>query len=64
MSEIIVTPTGAALGADVSGFDIRSVGDAEFAQIQQAWLDHLVLRFRGQDFDDRAHLDFARRFGA
>ncbi len=64
MSEITVVPSGAALGADVSGFDIQSVTDAQFAEIQQAWLDHLVLRFRGQDFDDRAHLDFARRFGA
>ena len=62
-SKLRAIPTGAALGADVEGFDIGRVSDADMAFIRDAWLRHLVLRFRGQDFDDRVHRDFSRRFG-
>jgi taurine dioxygenase len=62
-SRLRAVPSGDALGADVEGFDIANVSDADMAFIRQAWLDHLVLRFRGQDFDDRVHRDFSRRFG-
>jgi taurine dioxygenase len=58
-----VVPTGAALGADISGVDIRTMDDAAFAVIKQAWLDHLVLRVRGQAVDDPTHMAFAKRFG-
>lgn len=62
-SKITVTPTGAALGADVGGIDIANASDADIAAVRQAWLDHLVIRIRGQEFGDDAHLAFARRFG-
>ena len=62
-SRLRAIPTGAALGADVEGFDIANVSDADMDFIRQAWRDYLVLRFRGQDFDDRVHRDFSRRFG-
>ena len=58
-----VIPSGAALGADIIGCDIRSLDDDAFAVVKQAWLDHLVLRVRGQAVDDPAHMSFARRFG-
>ena len=45
---ITVTPTGAALGAEIAGVDLRTVTDGDFAAIHRAWLDHLVLLFRGQ----------------
>jgi taurine dioxygenase len=61
---ITVTPTGAALGADVAGIDLsRPLDDATFKAVEKAWHDHLVLRFRGQNLDDPALLAFARRFG-
>lgn len=60
---ITVTPTGAALGADVSGFDIASLDEEGIRAIRQAWLDHLVLRIRGQAFDDTVHTKFARLLG-
>ncbi|HEV7268265.1 MAG TPA: TauD/TfdA family dioxygenase [Falsiroseomonas sp.] len=60
---IRIRPTGAALGADVAGVDLGNLTDAEFAVIHQAWLDHLVLRFRGQHIDDHAHVALGRRFG-
>lgn len=60
---VIVTPSGAACGADVSGFDIADFSADEFAVIKKALLDHLVIRVRGQRFDDAAHRAFTQRFG-
>ena len=62
---IKVTPTGAALGADVAGIDLsRPISDADFEVIAAAWRDHLVLRFRGQTLDDAQLERFSARFGA
>lgn len=61
---ITVTPTGAALGADISGIDLNTeLSDGEFQTILDAWRDHLVLRFRGQKLDDDALVRFSSRFG-
>ena len=58
-----VTPTGAALGAQIEGIDLRHVDDASFAAIHRAWVDHLVLLFRGQQLSDDDLIAFSRRFG-
>jgi taurine dioxygenase len=58
-----VTPTGAALGAEVIGVDLRNVDDATFAAVHRTWLDHLVLLFRNQRLDDEEMIAFSRRFG-
>jgi taurine dioxygenase len=60
---ISVTPTGAALGAEVGGIDLRSISDADFAAIYRAWLDHSVLLLRGQVLNDDDLIAFSRRFG-
>ena len=60
---ISVTPTGAALGAEVGGIDLRSISDADFAAIYRAWLDHSVLLLRGQMLNDDDLIAFSRRFG-
>jgi taurine dioxygenase len=61
---VTVTPTGAALGADISGVDLsRPLDDTTFKAIEAAWHQHLILRFRGQKLDDPGLLAFARRFG-
>src|SRR5215469_899834 len=60
---ITVMPTGAALGAEVGGIDLRHVGDRDFAAIHRAWLGHLVLLFRGQRLTDDDMIAFSRRFG-
>lgn len=63
-SHVVVTPVTAAIGAEVTGVDLRDdLDDTTVARIRQALLDHLVLFFRGQDLDDDAHLRFALRFG-
>ena len=58
-----VVPTGAALAGEVRGVDLRGIDDGAFAAIHRAWLDHLVLLFRGQDMDDDDLIAFSRRFG-
>ncbi len=63
MSQIKVQPLGPALGAEVSGIDLHHLDDATFGEVKQAWLDHLVLRFRGQRLTDPELLAFSRRFG-
>jgi len=60
---ITVTPTGAALGAEIGGIDLRRIIDDDFVAIHRAWLDHLVLLFRGQTLDDDDMIAFSRRFG-
>ncbi|MDQ2804634.1 MAG: TauD/TfdA family dioxygenase [Pseudomonadota bacterium] len=59
-----VIPTGAALGAEMRGIDLRRVGEEAFASIHRAWLDHLVLLFRGQNLSDQELIVFSRRLGA
>ena len=58
-----VRPLGPAIGADVEGADLAALDDAAFAAIERAWLDRLVLRFRGQHLTDAQLMDFSQRFG-
>jgi len=60
---IEIRPTGAALGAEIQGVDLRRIDDALFERIHQAWLDHSVLLFRGQTLADDDLIAFSRRFG-
>ena len=61
---IAVTPTGAALGADVTGIDLsRELNDVSVSVIRGAWDDHLVLRFRGQLLSDDDLIRFSQYFG-
>jgi len=59
-----VIPTGAALGAELRGIDLRAVDDAAFAAIHRTWLDHQVLLIRDQGLSDQDLIAFSRRFGA
>jgi taurine dioxygenase len=61
--QIAVVPTGAALGAEIRGVDLREVDDRSFATIHRAWVDHCVLLFRGQHLSDDDLIAFSRRFG-
>lgn len=62
---VTIRPTGAALGADVDEIDLsKPIAHAEFGRIHQAWMDHLVLRFRGQSLTDDDLARFSRMFGA
>lgn len=52
-----------ALGAEVSGVDLRRLTDEEVGAIRQAWLEHLVLFFRDQPLAPADYMGFARRIG-
>jgi alpha-ketoglutarate-dependent taurine dioxygenase len=53
-----------ALGAEIAGVDLsRPVSAGAFAEIRRAWLEHLVLRFRGQKLSDPQLIAFTRLFG-
>jgi len=59
-----VRKIGDALGAEISGVDLAQPLAAEgFAEIRQAWLDHLVIRLRDQRLSDPQLLAFSRLFG-
>ena len=58
-----VIPTGAALGAEVRGIDLRHLDEPVFAHLMQAWHDHSVLLIRGQQLTDQDLIAFSRRLG-
>jgi taurine dioxygenase len=60
---IAVLPTGAALGAEIRGVDLRHLDAAQFAAIERAWHAHEVLLVRGQTLGDQDLIAFSRRFG-
>jgi taurine dioxygenase len=60
---VSIIPTGQALGAEIRDLDLKSVTDQDFDVLHQAWLDHLVVLFRGQQLSDEDLIAFSRRFG-
>jgi len=60
---IEVKPIAGALGAEISGADLSSFNDDTFADIQEAWLEHLVVFFRNQKLTPEEQIAFAKRFG-
>jgi taurine dioxygenase len=63
MNGMTIMPAGEALGAEIQGMDLRTIVEREFGEIQRAWLDYLVLLFRGQNLNDDELTGFSRRFG-
>ena len=59
-----VTPLTAAIGAEVTGLDLKVPLDpATEEAVYQALIDHLVIFFRGQELSPARHLAFAKGFG-
>ncbi len=53
-----------ALGAEIGGVDLAGeLGNAAFDAILEAFHEHAVLVFRGQDLSPEAQVAFSRRFG-
>jgi alpha-ketoglutarate-dependent taurine dioxygenase len=64
MASVQVEKLATALGAEVSRVDLAQPLPAPvFAEIRTAWLDHLVLRFRGQKLSDPQLIAFSKLFG-
>jgi len=58
-----VVPTQAALGAEIRGFDLKQLNDATFKVLHKAWLDNVLLVFRGQSLVAEDLVNLVRRFG-
>jgi alpha-ketoglutarate-dependent taurine dioxygenase len=59
-----VHPFAAGCGAEITGVDIRQpLAPEDRDAIRKAWLDNLVLRFRGAPMSDAQHMAFTRQFG-
>ena len=59
--DVVVLPFDAPLGAEVRCGDVRKLDARAFARIRAAWLEHLVLVFRGQALSDDDVLDRSAR---
>jgi taurine dioxygenase len=62
---ITVAPLAGAIGAEIGGVNLaEDLREEVVAEIRRAWLEHLVVFFRGQTLDEGRFLAFARRIGA
>jgi taurine dioxygenase len=58
-----VSPVSGALGAEVTGVDLKTCDEATFAELERALTDHLALFVRDQTLDPEHQIALARRFG-
>ena len=58
-----IRQVGPRIGVEVSGVDLRTIDEAGFAPIYQAWLDHNVLVVKDQELTIHEFLAYSRRFG-
>ncbi|HYC47770.1 MAG TPA: TauD/TfdA family dioxygenase [Burkholderiales bacterium] len=63
MSTNITVKPLTPFAADVDAGDLRKLTDERFAQVKHVWLEHKVVRFRGQELTNRDLVTFGRRFG-
>jgi len=56
-------PLQSCFGVELVGVDVRKVDKALFAEIVEAFEEHSVLLFRGQQIGDEEQIAFTRRFG-
>lgn len=53
----------AALGAEIRGIDLKTISDATFKALHRAWLDNVLLVFRGQTLTADDLVVLIKRFG-
>jgi taurine dioxygenase len=58
-----VDPSPETLGAQISGIDLKTISDTEFARLHRAWLDHLVILIRDQILTAAELIAFSCRLG-
>lgn len=64
MPDLEILPLSDALGAEIRGVDLRKpLTQDNIGVITQAWLDHLVILFRGQGLSYDHQRNFAAHFG-
>jgi hypothetical protein len=63
MTNLTVTPLTGAIGAEITGIDLKSMSAEEESTLEQAFLDHLVVCIRDQELTPADLLDLTRQFG-
>jgi len=63
-ARINVAPLTGALGAEVSGVQLRDLDDETVDELHDAWLEHKVLFFRDQELTPDEHIAYGRRWGS
>ena len=64
MPNFKVIPLSDALGAEIRGLDLREpLDDQTIIEVKQAWYEHIVLAFRGQEITMEQQRAFAKQFG-
>jgi taurine dioxygenase len=63
MAGIRVQRIAGALGAEITGVDLRRLSDDDVAEIRRVWLEHLVVFFREQELSSAEYMAFAKRIG-
>ena len=58
-----VVPSKAALGAEIRGIELARIDEPTFRDLHRAWLDNVLLVFRGQSLDAGDLVKLVRRFG-
>ena len=63
MTKLTITPLTGAIGAEITGLDLKSMSAEEESTLEQAFLDHLVVCIRDQELTPADLLDLTRQFG-
>ena len=58
-----IVPIKAALGAEIRGVDLTRLDEPAFRTVHEAWLQHVLLVFRGQKLLAADLVNLVRRFG-
>ena len=58
-----ISLTSGALGAEISGLDLKDSSEENWKVINQLLLEHKVLFFRNQNISPEEQINFAKRFG-
>ena len=63
-SKLEVIPLSQHIGAELRGLDLsKPLSEADVAAINRAWLDHIVILFRGQNLTQEDHIRMTGYFG-
>jgi len=52
-----------ALGAEISGIDLKDTSDENYKKINDLLLEHKVIFFRDQKITEEEHMALAEKFG-